>query len=100
MTVDSDQRWMYCKSVIFRDVVVVTLCVKKYRFEKCENWCYFMLSVNSNVKNSSTLRGQFGVGLDVNNERSRYLVSSKSTMNVMVYVTPALGVSSLLFCYF
>ena len=64
---------------------------KKYRFKICENWCYFMIPVNSNAKISSTLRGQFGVGLDVN-ERSRYLVSSKST--------PALGVSSLLFCYF
>ena len=27
MTVDSDQYWIYCESVIFRDVVV-TLCVK------------------------------------------------------------------------
>ena len=62
MTVDSDQHWMYCERVIFRDVVV-TLCVK--------NWRYFMISVNSNAKILSTLRGQVGVGLDVN-ERSRF----------------------------
>ena len=82
-----DDCWFWSTLDVLRERDLPLRCgnimCKKYRFKICKNWCYFMISVNSNAKISSTLRGQFGIGLDIN-ERSRCLVSSKSTMNGMV----------------